>query len=154
MLINKLLRVKRELLRKLQTITKQSGAQYTPVVKSIEDLFSPQSDVEITLQALGYDYVDPEESAIQFTDVDLRFQIDILVSRRIASDSTPIDEICLAVCSDIETTIMDDITQDGNCYLTQLETVSASDQQIDGYYYWSISFYCRTAYEIDQPNSA
>lgn len=154
MLINRPVRVKREILRKLNAITKESGAQYTPTVRTLEDFFDPQADVEICLEALGYEYAPDEETPIGHTSIDLRYQINVMVSRALANDNTPIDEVCLLVCGDIEAAIMDDITQNGDAQWTRFESVVPFDQQLEGYYLWSMTFTCRATYDIDQPFSA
>ena len=150
MVIPKIQRVQKTLVKTIAAITRASGSPYDVTVRALDAYFQPQADVEVTVDARGFEYLD--DAPMMSTDVDLLYQIDVAVARKLANDSTPINEICLALCAEVERRVMADVSQGGDAQDTILERAIAQDDGLgEGFYAWSLIFRIRVRYPLNQP---
>lgn len=151
-LVNKILRVKRNLVTTLRGISKDAGAAYDVTVSQVDETDDPRADVGVTLLYEGSDGPPDDREAIGSSDRFLTFSIHVACARKLANEDTPIDEVCLAVGSDIWEAIMEDNTQGREVRITYL----GPDERVpikQGYYahVWEYRFWVRL--DEDAPNS-
>ena len=141
-----------ELERALKNISRQAGYQYDAHVMAADADAQPKKDVELTLEPVDFDRRD--EQQIPYDEYDLRFQINVMVSRGIPDEANrPIDEIALDVLADVERAVMQDYRQNGSAVNTSIEGATVVNEPDSNYYGWAllVSLHVRYA-EGDQFN--
>jgi len=149
MLIPRILRLKQVIREKIGSLNEANGAQFTPTLRQIDDNLTTQADIEVTCVPLGYEERDLQ--ALEFTEVDVFFEIVVSVKGRI--NDIPIDEVCLLVHADIERALMEDVTQGGEARDTQIEgsTRVIDDKQPHGTYAWLRVYSFYVSYPLGDP---
>jgi hypothetical protein len=151
MLRPRIQRVKRNLVALLRSLTPASGLQYAITVREIDDDEDPQADCEVDVVYTGDEAAD--EQAIGHSDIWLEFYVYCQVSKRLANEDIPIDEVAMVVDADIWTAIMADPYQGTECLNTQRSNGEAVGNLANGYYGIGRTYRFLVTCDEDQPFS-